>query len=281
MLIRNLVNGVQERVRSPRFRRILNSAVAATRPSPPQFPTALDRNFAELQAQGYTFLPNAGGQFDLDGFRAQLAALPCKDAWRPELGTFSLADVPAQTNNAQIVGVSSLPIAHALANQEAVIALAGKYLRCMPTIDDVMAWWTIPGRPAPFEEQFFHRDNDAVGFIKLFVYLSDVTPEEGAHVYVPGSQADTNLLGRRVRYTDEDVAKVYPLERHVRMSGGIGTMFLEDTYGLHRGAVPETKPRLVFQVRYTTYPSNFARKRPVTIGTGAEGYINRFVAAEG
>jgi hypothetical protein len=167
-----------------------------------------------------------------------------------------------------------------VANDPAVLQIASAYLGCRPTIDDIVAWWSLPGRPIAKEEQFFHRDRDAIKFVKLFVYLSDVDEGEGAHVYIPGSQNDEALLERRRRYHDSEVFEVFP-NRAKMMTGAQGTTFLEDTFGLHKGAVPATRCRLLLQVRYTSFPSNWAgssvtKIRPVD-SSPYDSYVNRFL----
>lgn len=278
MAARILVNVVQERVRTVEGRAVLNRLVKlAAPPALPLSPGAAPILEA-VNRDGFCYLPAIASVDDLRALRAQLEARPCFDPWNIDLPDFSLTDTPDLTNNARIRNVSNLPAAVQLANNPLVLSVVSQYFGCRPTIDDIVAWWSIPGRPAPKEEQFFHRDNDAVRFLKLFVYLSDVDDFEGAHEFVRGSHSENRLLARRVRYQDQEVAEAFGAERILKMTGSFGTAFLEDTFGLHKGAVPQSRPRLLLQVRYSSYPSNFARKGAVSHADARyDPYINRLI----
>jgi hypothetical protein len=274
-----LVNYAQEKVRTAERRAALNRF--AVRFLPPPLP--LSGNSGELlttlQRQGNVVLPPLAATPELENLRAALAAQPCYDPWNSELGDFPFADTPPQTNNARIRNISEIKEVRLLANHPLVLEVASNYLGCKPTIDDVLAWWSVPGRPAPKEEQFFHRDNDAIRFVKLFVYLGDVVASDGAHVFVTGSHRENEFLERRRRYSDDEIATVYASDRLRPMVGPFGTAFLEDTFGLHKGTVPTLHPRLLFQVRYTSYPGVFARAAQVHDTRGPfDPYINRLIA---
>jgi hypothetical protein len=106
--------------------------------------------------------------------------------------------------------------------------------------------------------------------VKLFVYLTDVGPGNGPHVYVRGSHRDRPLALRADRrFTDDEVLAHYPPEAHVSVEAPAGTVFMADTLGLHRGTPPIDGNRLVFQLEYATglfgapyesYPESRLRK---------------------
>lgn len=279
MSMRRLVNIIQERIRNVEGRARLNRFLVHFCPSALPLTHQASPLLATLEEEGNVFLPPLTEIEELHALQATLAEMPCYDPWHPERGDFLVADTPAETNNARIRNVEQLPAARALANHPLVLSIVSNYLGCRPTIDDILAWWSLPGRLAPKEEQFFHRDNDAVRFVKLFIYLGDVEEDEGAHVFISGSHCDNLLLERRRRYRDEEVMSAFGDNRAHKMAGAFGCAFLEDTFGLHKGAVPATKPRLLFQVRYTSYPSVFARAEAVLRNEDKhDPYINRYVA---
>lgn len=212
--------------------------------------------------------------------RRKLEQRQCQDGWHPEFGVFDRVDAPAQSNNIQILDVEEIPETVEIANHPEVLAIVSTYLGCKPTIDDVVAWWSLPGRELPFEEQFFHRDQDSIRFIKLFVQLSDVGPGDGPHVFVRGSHRSNELLGEGSRFKDEEVLAKVDEADIVTFSGPMGTCFLEDTYGLHKGQKPEDGTRLMLQVRYTMLPSMFAKPGSKKARVdGYDPYINRLIAA--
>lgn len=279
MIVRRLLNFVQERVRIPENRARLNLAVAKFCPPPLPLIGDAAAHISVLQKNGNVVLPELMPLATLTALRAELSTMPCYDPWNPDLGDFEVSETPEITNNARIRGVADHPTARAIANHPLVLSIVSQYLQCCPTIDDIVAWWSLPGKPAPKEEQFFHRDNDAVRFLKLFVYMSDVGEDDGAHVFVQGSHLDSSLLEKRRRYQDREVLSSYNEAAVKKMTGVFGSAFLEDTYGLHKGAVPSKEPRLLLQVRYTSYPSTFARKTAILHSDHQyDPYINRFVA---
>jgi hypothetical protein len=280
MIARVLFNAVQERVSHHKTRRQINRVLSKFLPSPfPMQPAAVPL-CSSLEEVGYVFLRDVVSENELRKLRRDLEERPCHDPWRPEIGTFSREHVPEGTNNAHILGVAELEEAIRIANHPLILNVVQQYLECRPTIDDLLAWWSVPGRPQPIQEQFFHRDRDAIRFVKLFVYLSDVLDTDGPHVFVRGSHTSDGFLGIRRRYSDEEVFAKLPRDSEVRITGGFGTCFLEDTFGLHKGTVPQgLQPRLLLQARYTSIPSSFVRRRSrrMVLSSGLDPYVNRFL----
>jgi hypothetical protein len=233
-----------------------------------------------LQEDGFVMLPDYFPAKTLKQVREALEANDCTDGWRPHLGRFPLARAPVDSNNVHIVDVEAIPEVIRIANDPRILAIVSRYLGCKPTIDDVLAWWSLPNRPAPYEEQFFHRDQDSIRFVKLFIYLSDVSESDGPHTFVRGSHRSRDLLKSGMRFKDEEVASTIGEEAIVRFTGPFGTCFLEDTYGLHKGQMPTTGTRLILQVRYTMLPSVFAAPGAKNAEVdGYDPYINRLIAA--
>lgn len=268
------------RVRPPAQRRHLARLFALTRPRGLARSDQARSQAQRIREDGFVLLGKPFDEAKLRRIRDALAERECIDGWRPELGTFRLHDAPADSNNVHIVEPEAIPEVVEIANDPNVLAIISDYLGCRPTIDDVVAWWSLPGRPAPIEEQFFHRDNDSIRFLKLFIYLSDVDEDSGPHVFVRGSHRTNHLLQLGRRYSDEEVEKAGIADQVVRFTGPFGTALLEDTYGLHKGALPKDKLRLMLQVRYTMIPSIFAQKGAKKADVrGFDRYTNRLIAA--
>ena len=233
-----------------------------------------------LRENGFLITNGLWSTDDLTSVKRALADRECFDSWNPALGTFRVRDAPAESNNVRIVDVESIPEAIRIANDPKILQIVGRYIGCKPTIDDINAWWSLPNRAAPREEQFFHRDNDSIRFLKMFIYLTDVEEDSGPHVFIPGSHLTDEFseLGGR-RFEDEELARAGLLDCAKHFVGPFGMTFLEDTSGLHKGQLPIDKPRLILQIRYTMVPSVFARskKRQVDI-SGYDPYTNRVLA---
>ncbi len=141
---------------------------------------------------------------------------------------------------------------------QAVMMRAAMWLGAPPVVMDVTAWVSRAGSP-PEAAQVWHRDVDDWRAMKLFMYLTDVTPDTGPHEYIAGS-------ARRAWFEERSLAPdpwfigafrgdaglqaaASELPR-AQVVGPAGTCWVENTYGLHRGAVPVTGPRVVFQALY-------------------------------
>lgn len=90
-----------------------------------------------------------------------------------------------------------------------------------------------------------------------------------------------NALTEIRRYQDEEVVDAFGAEKQVRFTGQAGSSFLENTYGMHRGYPPVSKPRLILQVLYSLRPVIYGPKSPIcTLGQDGvpadiDPYINR------
>lgn len=241
------------RVRPPAWRGVLNRVIGGLKGHGPDRGEPDIELLGRLEQDGLLRLGKHFAPAVLDRLSDALKIRMCWDQWRPEIGKFPREEVPSDTNAAHILGVSAIPEAMAMANDPTILALVSAYLGCRPTVENVLAWWSFSGRTAPYQEQYFHRDNNSVRFIKLFVYLTDVEDADGPHTFVRGSHRSGELLhppGKR--FSDREVIALCGPERILRLTGARGTTFLEDTYGLHKGELPRSGERLIFQVTYST-----------------------------
>lgn len=263
---------IQEKIRPHRWRRNLARLIAITRPS---YPSATPpAELGALDREGFAMLDGLVDATWVAHVRGLLEKRLCRDRWRKELGEFHCDAIPPQTHVADINDVIDIPEVLAIANHPRVLGTVGRYLGCMPTIDSIKAWWSLPGHDEAENEQFYHRDNDSIRFLKLFIYLSDVDDESGPHIYVRGSHGSDGCYGLR-RYSDEEAVREFGADKVHTFTGPAGTVFLEDTYGLHKGQLPTGRRRLLLQVRYSVLPSIFmSRTRTGLVGdiVKAEGY---------
>ena len=144
-------------------------------------------------------------------------------------------------------------------------SLAAGYFRCRPIYDFVTMWWTTPSGPKDYSAaaQKFHFDMDRLFFLKFFIYLSDVTPDTGPHVFVAGShRRKPALLRQDRRFDDAEVAAQYPAAAIRTVCGRRGTIFAADTRALHKGQPVVRGERLVLQVEFAI--SKFGQNYPST-----------------
>lgn len=153
--------------------------------------------------------------------------------------------------------ILKFPEFKAIATSPNALSVAAMWLGANPTILDVSAWRST-SNTNPEGAQQWHRDMDDWRACKLFVYLTDVTPENGPHQFVAGSHRPSFFEDRGLapdRYfvgSARDVRLIDEIERFPRVEfcGPAGTCWMENTYGFHRGTPVRSGERIVFQVLY-------------------------------
>lgn len=234
----------------------------------------------ELARRGRAELPGLVGSEQVREIREHLTGLLAHDPYRPELGRYPAPDaVPPQTHVSHYRDEDIVRVPHLLelANHPRVLAPVARWLGGRPTLAALRLWWSTPsGDGTPEHAELFHRDVDDLRFVKLFVYLTDVTENTGPHVFVDGSHLVDRLTAIR-RYEDDEVEAAFGAERIRRLVGPAGTAFLENTYGMHRGVPPATGPRLIFQPLYALSPLIYGPRRPVIDAAGAPAGLDPFV----
>ena len=98
---------------------------------------------------------------------------------------------------------------------------------------------------------YLHFDMDRLFFLKFFIYLTDVTPDTGPHVFVAGSHRRKPPPFRQDRrFDDDEVAAHYPAPAIRTVCGPRGTIFAADTRALHKGEPVVRGERLVLQAEF-------------------------------
>lgn len=238
----------------------------------------LIKKLQNLRQEGFVFLENLVTIEDLDKIIVALHDKPCTNLYHPHLGSFSADNPPPESHLAHYAREDIVPISAALkiANNEEILALVQGYLGCKPVISNLLVWWSYPERKKPEYAQLYHRDFDDIRFIKLFVYLTDVDENSGPHVYIKNT-VNANKFRRPTRLSDEKIAKNFPLEDKVVFCGKKGTVFLEDTFGLHKGQLPYEKKRLILQVEYAVNPLLGETYKKVAVAKEDKQYLDPYV----
>jgi len=208
--------------------------------------------------QGWTWYDAAGphtiAQFDPDHLEAARYVLPEAEIWKIKAYQRIIAD-PFFVN------------------------LSQAYFGSVAALKEIGLWWSpaIKNRAADAEAaQMFHFDYDAAPvWLKFFVYLNDIGPQNGPHVFVKG----TNRLGQDksrdilsrgyVRLSDEEIAQTYGAENILEMTGLKGAVFAVDTMGFHKGKQPAVGHRLLAQLEFASPLFVPARSHPLPLPANA------------
>jgi hypothetical protein len=268
----------QRLVLFPSLRRLMASLLARTLPRRAS-PSRPGSEAIRLKEDGFAELQGLLSPERIRAIRDFLAELPLYDRFSEGRGLFRLEDAPAGCHVAvyRERDLVRCPEVAEVANDPRVLSIAAEVLGARPTISGVSAWWSLPAAEPPKDAELFHRDVDDWAFVKLFVYLTDVSDDSGPHVFVRGSHLD-NLLLRIRRYQDAEVEAVLDRRRIRVLCGKAGTAFLENTFGLHKGRHPTTRRRLLLQVQYSLFPifaEDYEADRPLLIAEGRSRWTNR------
>ncbi len=269
---------------------IVNEGLGMPDPGPP--PTAIAKAAGELREEGYTRLDPLLTTDQINEVVSYFSARPCFNAH-----VWSKSDkVPRQLGFGAeghhygcypLVDVLEAPHLLELANHPNILALAQSYLGCVPTLYSMNCWWTFPGLGRAPASQEFHRDRDDFKFCTLFIYLTDVGPENSPHLFIRRTHRVDFLRDRLAKAADrlrtkganidlesdsselnQTLGYLYRTEAdhgHDTLYNGLfgdlvdtivgpaGTAFIADTNALHKG-VPATKGRrLMAWARYGLY----------------------------
>jgi len=134
-----------------------------------------------------------------------------------------------------------------------LLSITQSFLLRPPCVLGPVMWWSTPysKEPDAVAAQLYHFDFDSLNFLKFFVYLTDVGPDNGPHCFVQGSMVNKpKSLRVDRRLQDEEIEKHYDKKDIVEIDGSRGTMFLADTRAFHKGKNLQSGDRLIFQIVY-------------------------------
>ena len=186
---------------------------------------------------------------------------PCTgydDSGRKEVGLYDRQSPHSVKYSIHAETLINQPAVQKLISDTSIIWLAQEYLESKPILDHLTMWWisNINENPDAEAAQLYHFDMNKVKFLKFFLYLTDVGTENGPHCFIQKSHRTggipSALLERGyARISDEEVKPHYPSEDFVEITGPRGTIFAEDTRGLHKGKRLDHGDRLVFELEFS------------------------------
>jgi hypothetical protein len=149
------------------------------------------------------------------------------------------------------------PALSRLARDPGLWAIARNYLHCEPSIVAARVWWSFAAPATPDQQtgngQTFHFDIDGYRSVAFFFYLTEVDNESGPHVCVRGShkrKSWPHLLSLHKSRPDAEIEAEYPRRDIWVLCGEEGQGFAEDTFCFHKGLAPQSRDRLLLQIRF-------------------------------
>ncbi|TFW25785.1 hypothetical protein E4L96_04875 [Massilia arenosa] len=193
---------------------------------------------------------------------------------------FKIGDTPPDTRIADfdLPDILGCPHILDLCNSPLLLELATAYIGCKPTISQLGMRWSFPCDEGESNLQQYHRDSEDWRYFKVIVYLTDVGPNDGPHVFVRGTHTEQATMRLR-RFDDEDIRQRYGDANLIAAMGTSGFAFAVDTAGIHKGQSPTQASRLMLQIQYSLCPSYVYEYHPEPYGgaLALDPYINRLM----
>lgn len=162
--------------------------------------------------------------------------------------TSSRWDVPVE------ILINSEVVNEVLIRNRRFQSLARRYLNAEPVCDLVAAWRSFPTDnklDLNAAAQMWHFDLDSTRWIKIFIYLTDVSFENGPHQMIAKTHNMLPLwIWRDGRFTNGQLSRRL-VDNTKTVVGKAGTIVAVDTRALHRGLPLVSGYRDIIQVQFS------------------------------
>lgn len=140
-----------------------------------------------------------------------------------------------------------------IAENSAIREIAKRYIGCPPILVSRQVWATRVPSDSSTEvmsdaAMAFHCDSDYFGFLKFFVLLTDVGPNNGPFTFVARSHRGRRHVAGRMR--DSEI--ISGDDELCLGIGQAGDLIIADTKGWHKATPPKLGFRTMFQVVYSS-----------------------------
>lgn len=225
-------------------------------------PSDFDAILKELDEEGYVVLPWRLAQRWVDalvdeagnlGFRLTDAATDERETKNRKIDPASPPKCVAAHANSSDLEASKL--FNDFSNDPFLVQLASRHMNANASPIALSLWYSFASSGASSEAaQLFHYDLDTLRWLKVFVYLTDVGPDNGPHEYVPASHKagfkPQALMDREyARIKDHEIDRFCPQGRK-SICGPRGTVIIGDTRCFHKGTAVTADYRLIFSPIY-------------------------------
>lgn len=164
--------------------------------------------------------------------------------------------VPVADRNEELLAD---PAIRAFVLSAPVLSVAARYFGRVPILAEIALLWT-PVNDTRIKSQEYHLDTEDYRQLKLFIYISDVTPDSGPITLIPAARsaevgrATGYVGGRRRRLKDGAVEAAGADRDAVRVVGPAGGgIFMDTSRCLHYGSRGNRSERLVLLIQFMDY----------------------------
>lgn len=240
----------------------------ADAPSSPLFPSFTGRDLAEAQRalseDGYYIMADRLDDATIENYFAEVAEFPLVGLQKGDVQNIDTLVPDGARYNHRQADLTKVRLVRQLCNDPVLDACLNSYLGSSLELDQVSGWWSFPTADADNKAaQLFHMDLDRIKWLKIFIYMTDVSVENGAHCYIPGSHQDViNGQFDLRRYSDSEIFDRYGRQSEKVMTNRRGTVFIENTLGLHKGRRVEEGRRYVLQIQKSVNSFGYPNPEP-------------------
>lgn len=135
---------------------------------------------------------------------------------------------------------------------EKILRTTARYFGVAPFLESVDLLYSKPAGGPPAASQQWHKDRTDRRIIKVFVYITDVSPRNGPLSLLP--RAESSRVPEYLYHyvSDATMAKHVPLERMVALTGPAGTTIMIDSEACYHLGSRCEEPRLAYIAYYTS-----------------------------
>lgn len=161
--------------------------------------------------------------------------------------------------------ITDVPEVQELLSDPVLIRVAQSYLNAKAIFSGMSLYWSaaVKDRPDDQSAQTFHWDMERIKWLRFFINLTDVGPDQGPHCFIAGSHRTGSLppeIHRQgyVRHQDEDILRIFGKDAYREFTAPKGTIVAEDSRGLHKGKVLKSGARLMlaFELSSSLFGAN-------------------------
>jgi ectoine hydroxylase-related dioxygenase (phytanoyl-CoA dioxygenase family) len=153
-------------------------------------------------------------------------------------------------------------LVYQMATCQNILEIVGEYLGVRPILNYPDSWFSFPvPQISKMSAQNWHCDCDRIKWIKVFVYITDVSENNGPHGFVSTSHKNWKLKTENSRFRDDQIRQKFHKDQIKSFTAKRGTVIFEDTRGLHKGNPLNSGHRLILQLEFST--DSFGEIHPV------------------